>query len=130
VAQVSVTINGRHYRMACEDGQEEHLIGLARDLDGRITRLRGNFGEIGDMRLTVMAALMIADELSESGRQLRTLEDELVRLREVGAAAGDRVEATENAVAAALNTAAERIEVLARSLNSGRGPGSAGIPVG
>jgi cell division protein ZapA len=130
VAQVSVTINGRHYRMACEDGQEEHLIGLARDLDGRITRLRGNFGEIGDMRLTVMAALMIADELSESGRQLRTLEDELVRLREVGATAGDRVEATENAVAAALNTAAERIEVLARSLNSGRGPGSAGIPVG
>src|SRR5262245_25283931 len=110
MAQVSVTINGRHYRMACEDGQEEHLLGLARNLDGRITQLRANFGEIGDMRLTVMAALMIADEFSEASKQLRTLEDELVRLREAGTVAGDRVEATENAVAAVLNNAAERIE--------------------
>jgi cell division protein ZapA len=130
MAQVSVTINGRHYRMACEDGQEEHLLGLARNLDGRITQLRANFGEIGDMRLTVMAALMIADEFSETNRQLRTLEDELVRLREVGAAAGDRVEATENAIAAALNNAAERIENLTRSLNPGRTSGAHSLPIG
>jgi cell division protein ZapA len=130
MAQVSVTINGRHYRMACEDGQEEHLLGLARTLDGRITQLRANFGEIGDMRLTVMAALMIADEFSETNRQLRTLEDELVRLREVGAAAGDRIEATENAVAAALNDAAERVENLTRSLNPGRSAGAHSLPIG
>jgi cell division protein ZapA len=130
MAQVSVTINGRHYRMACEDGQEEHLLGLARNLDGRITQLRANFGEIGDMRLTVMAALMIADEFSETNRQLRTLEDELVRLREVGAAAGDRIEATENAVAAALNDAAERVENLTRSLNPGRSAGAHSLPIG
>ena len=67
MAQVNVTINGRQFRMACEDGQEGHLIELARDLDMRISGLRGKFGEIGDTRLTVMAALTVADELAEAG---------------------------------------------------------------
>ena len=58
--QVNVTINGRQFRMACEDGEEPHLLRLAEDLDARITRLRGRFGEIGDTRLTVMAALTLA----------------------------------------------------------------------
>ena len=63
--QVSVTINGRQFRMACEDGEEEHLTHLAQELDARIVQLRARFGEIGDTRLTVMAALSVADELSE-----------------------------------------------------------------
>ena len=61
---VSVTINGRQYRMACDEGQEHHLARLAHELDQRIARLRTTFGEIGDMRLTVMAALLISDELA------------------------------------------------------------------
>src|ERR1700722_11542814 len=63
MSQVSVTINGRQFRMACEDGQEGHLMNLARDLDIRIDGLRSKFGEIGNTRLTVMAALTIADTL-------------------------------------------------------------------
>ena len=69
MAQVNVTINGRQFRMACEDGQEEHLQQLAEDLDERIVELRGQFGEIGDTRLTVMAALTVADELAEAGKR-------------------------------------------------------------
>ena len=42
MAQVSVTINGRQFRMACEDGQEDHLVKLARELDTRISGLRAN----------------------------------------------------------------------------------------
>jgi cell division protein ZapA len=129
MASVNVTINGRNYRMACEDGEEPHLMELARDLDERIARLRGSFGEIGDMRLTVMAALMISDELTEAAKQMRTLDDELARVRDMGEVAGDRVEATENAVSAALNSAADRIERLARALNQTRGPTGA-VPVG
>src|SRR5262252_1292376 len=68
MAHVSVTINGRQYRMACEDGQENHLIWLSGDLDRRIGQLRAQFGEIGDMRLTMMAALTVADELVEAGK--------------------------------------------------------------
>lgn len=76
MAQVTVSINGRQYRMECEDGQEPYLMKLASDLDQRIARLRTDFGEIGDMRLTVLAALTIADELGELGelgQRLRSL---------------------------------------------------------
>ncbi len=129
MGQVSVSINGRQYRMACDDGQEEHLTTLAQDLDQRIAQLRNDFGEIGDMRLTVMAALIVADELSEQRAQLRRIEDELAALQDARMVAADRAKATENAIAAAFNSAAERIEKLARALD-GRGPGGPAAPRG
>src|SRR5262249_16832742 len=82
MAHVTVTISGRQYRMACEDGQEGHLTQLAADLDRRVEQLRGSFGEIGDNRLVVMAALMTGDELSEAMQRVRKLEDELSGLRD------------------------------------------------
>ena len=66
MAQVTAIIAGRQFRLACEDGQEEHLQLLAKDIDGRIIELRRKFGEIGDTRLTVMAALTVADELDDT----------------------------------------------------------------
>ena len=117
MSHVSVAINGRQYRMACEDGQEGHLMRLARDLDQRIEQLRARFGEIGDMRLTVMAALTVADELVEAGRRLRRIEEEMAGLQDARVLAADRSHATQAAVAAALNSAAERIERVTRSLN-------------
>ena len=90
MAQVNVTINGRQFRMACEDGQEGHLIELARDLDMRISGLRGKFGEIGDTRLTVMAALTVADELAEAGHRLKRLEEELAALQDARVLTSDR----------------------------------------
>ena len=121
MAHVSVTINGRQYRMACEDGQENHLIWLAGDLDRRIGQLRAQFGEIGDMRLTMMAALTVADELVEAGKRLRRLEDEMAALQDARAVATERAQATQAAVAAALNSAAERIERVIKGLNRGLG---------
>jgi len=122
MSQVSVTINGRVYRMACDDGQEEHLSRLARDLDARIARLRESFGEIGDTRLTVMAGLMVADELVEAKRQIKAREQEIAEMKESRHAIGDRIEASELAVAEAIGEAAERIEQLAQSLNGRPGP--------
>src|SRR5437016_4089555 len=110
MSQVTVTINGRQFRMACEDGQESHLLRLAQELDHRIERLRGTFGEIGDTRLTVMAALTVADELADTSSRLRRLEEDMAALQDARAAAADRSDATQAAVAAALNAAAERIE--------------------
>jgi len=117
MTQVNVTINGRQFRMACEDGEEEHLSRLAEDLDSRISRLRLRFGEIGDTRLTVMAALTLADELAESRGKLKRVEPELAAMQEVGAQSAERSEATEAAIATALNSAAERIERMTRRLN-------------
>jgi len=125
MAQVSVTINGRVYRMACDDGQEDHLTRLARELDARIARLRESFGEIGDTRLTVMAALMVADELAEAKRSVKSVEQEIESFKEARAVLGDRFEANERVVAEAIENAAERIEQLAHSLNGRPGPGAA-----
>jgi cell division protein ZapA len=121
MSQVSVTINGRQFRMACEDGQEGHVTDLARELDARIEHLRAKFGEIGDTRLTVMAALTVADELAEMGLRVKRLEQELAALQEARVTAADRIKTAQAAVAAALAAAAERIENVTRKLDQSMG---------
>jgi len=128
MSQVSVTINGRQFRMACEDGEEARLQRLAQDLDASIAQLRTRFGEIGDTRLTVMAALTLADELAETKEKLQRLEPELATLRNASVASADRTQATQTAVVAALNAAAERIENITRRLNQSM-PASS-VPMG
>ena len=117
MAQVSVGINGRQYRMACEDGQEQHLTRLAKNLDDRIVELRGKFGQIGDARLIVMAALTVADDLVEMGKKVRQLEDEMAALQDARVVSADRVQATNAAIATAFGSAADRVESIARKLN-------------
>lgn len=125
MSHINVTINGRQYRMACEEGQEVRLLKLAENLEARIQTLRGKFGEIGDARLTVMAALTACDELVDAGHRIRTLEQEVNELREVRAAAVERARITQTAVVNALNAAAERIEKSTQVLNRTIGGGVA-----
>ena len=127
MAQVNTTIAGRQFRLACEDGQEDHLHALAKDMDERILRLREKFGEIGDTRLTVMAALMVADELSEALRRARRLEEDVAALTDARVVAGDRAKAASAAVINAFNSAAERIEGITKKLNATLG---GGVPMG
>ncbi len=128
MSQVNVTINGRQFRMACEDGEEARLSRLAEELDVSIATLRTRFGEIGDTRLTVMAALTLADQLSETKEKLQRLEPELATLRNASVASADHSQATQSAVVAALNAAAERIENITKRLNE-TVPES-GVPMG
>ena len=122
---INVTINGRQYRMACEEGQEARLLKLADGFEARIGTLRGRFGEIGDARLTVMAALTVCDELLDANNRIRGLEEELETLRGVRVVAADRARATQTAVANALNAAADRIEKTTQVLNRTVGGGVA-----
>jgi cell division protein ZapA len=125
MSHINVTINGRQYRMACEEGQEVRLLKLAENLESRIESLRGKFGEIGDARLTVMAALTACDELVDAGARISSLEQEVESLRDSGAAAVDRARATQVAISNALNAAAERIEKTTQVLNRTLGGGIA-----
>ena len=125
MSHINVTINGRQYRMACEEGQEVRLLKLAENLETRIQSLRGKFGEIGDARLTVMAALTACDELVDAGNRIRTLEQELTELRDFRNAAVERARLTQTAVVNALNAAAERIEKSTQVLNRTVGNGIA-----
>jgi cell division protein ZapA len=125
MSHINVTINGRQYRMACEEGQEVRLLKLAENLEARVESLRGKFGEIGDARLTVMAALTACDELLDASNRIRGLEEELEALRSARVAAADRARQTQVAVSAALNAAAERIERTTQTLNRTIGGGIA-----
>jgi cell division protein ZapA len=125
MSHINVTINARQYRMACEEGQEVRLLKLAESLETRIQSLRGKFGEIGDARLTVMAALTVCDELVDAGNRIRTMEQELTELRDFRNAAVERARMTQTAVVNALNAAAERIEKSTQVLNRTVGGGIA-----
>lgn len=114
--QVNVTISGKAYRMACGEGEEPHLEALAQLYDGKIEEMRQAFGEIGDMRLHVMAALMVADEVSELKKKIETLEGRLQSIQGDAGSADQRAGEVEERAAAALVAAAERIEGVAKSL--------------
>jgi len=105
MAQVSVTIDGRKYRLACNEGEEKRLEQIAGLVDDKIGELRGAFGEIGDQRLVVMAALTFADQYMEA--------------RDTAEAGGQRARADaerSQAIAATLDGLGARIEELAARL--------------
>jgi cell division protein ZapA len=83
MSHINVSINGRQYRMACKEGHEMRVLKLAESLETRIGSLRGKFGEIGDARLVVMAALAVCDELLDATARIRDLEQDLDGLRNV-----------------------------------------------
>ncbi|HEV7439197.1 MAG TPA: cell division protein ZapA [Methylobacterium sp.] len=117
--QINVTIDGKNYRMACGDGEEAHLSALAAGLDARVIEMRRAFGEIGDMRLHVMAALTVSDELSELKRRMAALEVETAALRRQAEGAATGQADRDEQIARAVTRAAERIERLAQGLAGG-----------
>ena len=115
--EVNVEINGRKYRMACEEGQQGHLIALAERFNAQVEGLKGAVGEIGDNRLTVMAGIAVLDELTEANRKIATLEAEIETLTQAGHQIADGLEATEKAFAGKLDEASKVIESIAGVLD-------------
>ena len=115
--EVNVEINGRKYRMACEEGQQKHLIGLAERFNAQVEGLKGAVGEIGDNRLTVMAGIAVVDELAEAERRIKELEQEVLVLTRAGQEVAAEIEALEIKFAQKLNGAAQAIEGVAGVLD-------------
>jgi cell division protein ZapA len=120
MAQVTVTIGGRGYRLACNEGEQPHLEGLARQIDGKIAEIRAAVGEIGDQRLIVMAALTVADELFEARRAIADLEKRANERADVQGAERRETNQWASAMSEALAEASRRIEDVAAVLS---GPG-------
>lgn len=116
MAQVTVTIDGKQFRMACEDGQERHLESLAAHIDGRIKMMRESFGEIGDLRLTVMASLMVADEFFEEKRRGEELRASIDQDRAARSQATESVNQRDVTIAGAIDGLTQRIERITRML--------------
>ena len=115
VPQVTVEIDGKVYRMACGDGEEEHLEGLARRFDGTVQDLKGAFGPIGDQRLTVMAGITAMDRLHEAEKRIGKLESQVARLSGDGS---EDIDLRDAQVAKAVETATRRIDRIANRLRN------------
>jgi len=74
MAQVDIRINGREFKVTCEDGQEDRLQQLAAYFDRNVSQLSADLGQIGDARLMLLAALTICDELFDAKARATDLE--------------------------------------------------------
>ena len=106
MAQLTIEVNGRPYLVGCEDGQESHLRELAKLFDSQVQQLSGSVGQLGETRLFLMGALMMADELADARARLAHLQGEATRLRA-------ELQTVETRASTALDAAAQRIEALA-----------------
>ena len=106
MAQISVDVNGRPYAVGCEDGQENHLLELAKMFDHQVRQVSQDMGQLGDTRLFLMGALLLADELADARSRLAAFQAEASR------AQAESIQVETRAVAA-LEGAAKRIERMA-----------------
>ena len=116
MAHVIVQVNGRPYTMQCPEGEEAHLKELAELLDSEVQRVKTSVGNVGDIRMLVMAGLMVADRLSEAIEKIRDLEEQVNGLREAKNAAQLEALAVQASLGERLVVASERLEALAQHL--------------
>ena len=106
MAQLTIQVNGRPYSVGCEDGQEAHLMEIARLFDRQVRQVSQDVGQLGETRLFLMGALLLADEMSDLKLRLAHAQSELAQLR-------NETTRIEIAAIRAIDAAAERIEKLA-----------------
>lgn len=117
--RVSININGRKYGLGCEEGEQERLVRLGQKLDDRVNAMANQFGQIGDLRLLVMAGITLLDEIDDVGTSVEDrVETRIGEVKKEHAQAVKAVEQTEAQAASNLNDAAARIERLAEKLSA------------
>jgi len=106
MAQLTIEVNAKPYVVGCEDGQEDHLRGLAALVDAQVRQVSRDVGQVGDTRLMLMGALLVADELTDAKERLAVAEADIARLR-------TERDAVHTRAAEALDAAASKIEAMA-----------------
>ena len=114
MATINVQVNGRSYVVGCEDGQEEHVKQLAEEFDQQVKVLAEQVGSVGELRLFLLAALTTADELHETRQRLDRIQTG--RGFPTGGTVGPDPARVEARAAAALESAARRLEALAEQV--------------
>ena len=122
MGQVVVKVNGRDFTLSCPDGQEPRIRRLAQYVDAKIGEFVGTVGQVGEARLVLLAALVIADELSDANE---ALQQERNRTRGpggsgggLGGAPGDDTPRAIDAAAAGIRSVAQRIEAIAARIET------------
>ncbi|WP_323761769.1 cell division protein ZapA [Maricaulis sp.] len=130
MSRVTVQLNGRDFTIGCEEGQEAYLRELAGSLDKRVSEISGQVGQIGDLRLLLMASLILVDDLKESDRKIAELEGQAQRLRHENHGAASLQAEARNELTAHLTRLAERMESFADTLEAAGddSDGDGGVP--
>lgn len=113
MATVTVEVHGRPYAVGCADGQEARVRDLASQFNERVQGVADQVGQVGDVRLFLMAALMLADELGEAKRQAAVQNSGRAKAATAAVAAPA---AASDGVAEALNAVAARIEKIVQTI--------------
>jgi cell division protein ZapA len=108
MGQLSLTVNGRPFMVTCDDGQEARIRQLGQYIDAKVAEFVRSLGQVGEARLLLLAALVIADELADA--------NEALRLQRNGA--HDEANAAADAAASGIHGLAERVEALAARLET------------
>jgi cell division protein ZapA len=124
--EVTVEINDRKYRMACEEGQEAHVMALAERFNKHVDQFKDGFGEVGDNRLTVMAGIAVMDELAEAERKIAALKQDIVALTQAGNEMSAESEDLERRFAKRLNEMARKVEAIATAIDETGAAGAGG----
>ena len=107
MAEVDISVNGRDYKVSCDDGQEERLKQLAQYFDGHVSTIAKDLGQIGDARLMLLSALTLCDELFDAQKRINSLENATESLDSETAGGAARV----------IEAAARRIDMIAEKLD-------------
>jgi cell division protein ZapA len=118
MGQVSVTLNGRTYRLECGEGEENHLIALAEYLGSHVDTMKRKFGQVGDDRLILMASLLVTDELWELRRQMLELKSALAEARRDRSVSDESVKSVQVDLAERVSSVADRLEMLNQRFGS------------
>jgi cell division protein ZapA len=108
MSQLTIHVHGKPYVVGCDDGQEPHLRSLAALLSDKVSELAPDAGQLGETRLMLLGALVLADELSQSRLRAETAEAEASRLRDYLAQADARAVTLLEAIAAKIESMAGR----------------------
>ena len=112
MGQVSVVLNGRTYRLQCDESEERHLLALAQYLGTHVEAMKQKFGQIGDDRLILMASLLVTDELWELRREMQELKSSLAAARRDRSIADEAVKSARDDLARRVSAMADRLELL------------------
>lgn len=112
MGQVVVTLNGRTYRLECNEGEEGHLTELAQYIGAHVDDMRQKFGQVGDDRLILMASLIVTDELWSLRADVENLRAQLAEARRDKLESDENARALESQLFAKIGEAAVRLEGL------------------
>jgi cell division protein ZapA len=121
MGQVNVTLNGRSYRLECNEGEEAHLVELSEYLGTHVDEMRRKFGQVGDDRLILMASLVLADELWELRREMDDMRTALAEARHDKSASDENAKTVQADLSSKISDAAERLEALNAHFVGGSG---------